>query len=41
MHSYLRAIGFSEIERSDLNSLFDLIIEESSNVKPQNTIVEM
>ena len=34
MHSYLRAIGFSEIEkRSDLNSLFDLIIEESSNVK--------
>ena len=34
MHSFLRAIGFSNIDkRSDLNSLFDKIIEKSENVR--------
>lgn len=47
MHSYLRAIGFSNINnRSDLNKLINLVIEKASNRKTiqinyQNSFTEM
>ena len=47
MHSYLRAIGFSNINnRSKLNELIDLVIEKASNRKTvqinhQNSFTEM
>ncbi len=47
MHSYLRAIGFSDIKnRSDLNKLINHIVENATNIKTvqlnhQNSLTEM
>ena len=47
MHSYLRAVGFSNINnRTELNKLIDLVIEKASNRKTvqinhQNSLTEM
>ena len=47
MHSYLRAIGFSNINnRSELNNLINLVIDKASNRKTiqinhQNSFTEM
>lgn len=47
MHSYLRAIGFSNINnRTELNKLINLVIDKASNRKTvqinhQNSLTEM